>query len=208
MSCEVEQINNEVDNEVDNDEVEFVELLNHDDYEISTTHPFIIRRRIDGFIPKESINKTTGYVYVKLNNKPYRKHRLIALQFIDNPNNLPEVDHINHDKSDYHLENLRWVSHSINQRNQSSYNGVQAHYVDSIPDDSIVVDFYETQTERHEFEGYYYNDGVFYYDNDMNYRILNIHTVKCGAQFVSMRSKNNNKVSVYINRFLEQLNIN
>ena len=128
------------------------------------------------------------------------------MQFIENPNNYNEIDHINHDKSDYHIENLRWVSRSINQRNKSSYKGVQAHYVDKIPDDAIVVDFYNTRTERHEFEGYFYydNDGTFYYDNDMNYRILNINTTKCGPQFVSMISKNNKQVAVYINRFLEQ----
>ena len=183
--------------------VEFVSLLNHDDYEILNIYPFTIRRKDNHYEVKES-NDGKGYWRVSLNRKSYKKHRLIALQFIDNPNNYDDIDHINHDRSDYHIENLRWVSRSINQCNKTSHKGVQYEYVDKIPDKSIVVDFYNTRTERHEFEGYYYNDGTFYYDNDMNYRILNINTTKCGAQFVSMRSKNNSKVAVYINIFLEQ----
>ena len=40
--------------------------------------------------------------------------RLIATAFIDNPLNLNEVDHINYDRKDYSIANLRWVSHAEN----------------------------------------------------------------------------------------------
>ena len=90
-----EQIN--VENDVD----EFVTLLEHDDYEILNQYPFTIRRIRDHFIPSESI--MNGYSSVNLNRIPYKKHILIAKQFIPNPNNLPQVDHLNHDRSDYHL---------------------------------------------------------------------------------------------------------
>jgi hypothetical protein len=46
-------------------------------------------------------------------------HRLIAKMFIPNPDNLSDVDHINHNKLDNRLENLRWVSSSDNNRNMS-----------------------------------------------------------------------------------------
>ena len=42
--------------------------------------------------------------------------RLLALAFIPNPDNLPEVDHINFDRQDFSLENLRWISHAENVR--------------------------------------------------------------------------------------------
>ena len=197
MDVRVEESN------VDNEVVEFVPLLNHDDYEILTVYPFTIRRRDNHYVVKESI-QSNGYVYVCLNKKQYSKHRLIAIQFIPNPNNYDEIDHINHDRSDNHLSNLRWVSSSTNNRNRTIYNGIQVRYVDNIPDDSIAVDYYETRTERYEFEGYYYHNGVFYYDNEMNYRVLNINITKCGSRFVNIRDINSNSITVYINRFLKQ----
>jgi hypothetical protein len=48
-----------------------------------------------------------------------RVHRFIAQMLIPNPNNLSDVDHINHNRLDNRLENLRWVSHRDNGRNQS-----------------------------------------------------------------------------------------
>jgi hypothetical protein len=59
-----------------------------------------------------------GYSCVLLykNNKPKRFtiHRLLGLLFIPNPDNKPFIDHINRIKTDYRLENLRWVTNSEN----------------------------------------------------------------------------------------------
>ena len=46
-------------------------------------------------------------------------HRLIATHFIPNPNNLPCIDHINRNKTDNRIENLRWASYSTNNRNKT-----------------------------------------------------------------------------------------
>lgn len=67
-----------------------------------------------------------GYLWVKLSKyvngekerKKYRIHRLLALQYIPNPNNLPEVDHIDRNKKNNSLDNLRWVSRVENRRNR------------------------------------------------------------------------------------------
>ena len=45
-------------------------------------------------------------------------HRLVAESFIENPHNYSEIDHINQDKLDNRVENLRWVSKSMNQHNR------------------------------------------------------------------------------------------
>ena len=59
-----------------------------------------------------------GYWRVKLCNgntqKEYFLHRLIAQAFIPNPENKPEINHINGIKTDNRIENLEWVTRSEN----------------------------------------------------------------------------------------------
>ena len=67
---------------------------------------------------------TEGYKFINLSKnskqKHFRIHRLLAIHFIENPNNYPVVDHIDINKQNNNLENLRWVTKSINNRNQEN----------------------------------------------------------------------------------------
>lgn len=69
-------------------------------------------------ILKPNKNKKSGYLYICLsrNNKKktFRVHRLVALHFISNPNNLPEVNHIDEDKSNNVWTNLEWCTSEYN----------------------------------------------------------------------------------------------
>lgn len=66
-----------------------------------------------GRILKSELDKY-GYPVVTLSvNKKartYKVHRLIAMTFLENPNNLPQVDHINSIRYDNRPENLRWCT--------------------------------------------------------------------------------------------------
>ena len=70
-----------------------------------------------GRIIKQYIS-TNGYLRICLclegKVKSFATHRLVAKSFIENPNNYSEVDHINCIKTNNCVENLRWVSHSLN----------------------------------------------------------------------------------------------
>lgn len=71
---------------------------------------------------KLRIMKTTlnhkGYLMIRLckdgKSKGYLVHRLVANAFIPNPNNLPQVNHINEAKEDNRVENLEWCTNEYN----------------------------------------------------------------------------------------------
>jgi hypothetical protein len=65
---------------------------------------------------KPTLN-TCGYYVIRINKKTETIHRLLALQFIPNPENLPMIDHIDQNKTNNNLDNLRWCSKSTNEQN-------------------------------------------------------------------------------------------
>lgn len=61
-----------------------------------------------------------GYISVSLCKdgieKTFNVHRLVAKTFIQNPNNLPEVNHIDGNKENNCVDNLEWVTRSENMQ--------------------------------------------------------------------------------------------
>ena len=72
-------------------------------------------------------NGGKGYRQIRLCNgiddrKKMYIHRLVGIHYIPNPDpiNKPEIDHINRNKCDNRVENLRWVNRSENNLNKDN----------------------------------------------------------------------------------------
>nr|UWI01026.1 MAG: zinc-binding loop region of homing endonuclease [Bacteriophage sp.] len=77
--------------------------------------------------------KDNGYYTVSINGNNEYVHRLVAKAFIDNPNNLNEINHKDEDKSNNRVDNLEWCTKSYNVSYSKSkiikiYNGTETIY--------------------------------------------------------------------------------
>lgn len=75
-----------------------------------------------------------GYKHVKLydgkgNPKSFTVHKIVAITFINNPNNYVEINHLDHNKHNNHVNNLEWttrsenIKHSYLMRDSKTYKG-------------------------------------------------------------------------------------
>ena len=75
-----------------------------------------------GKITKDVRSTSNRYPLISFRNfkikKDYLIHRLVALTFLQNPENKPEVDHIDRDMENYKLNNLRWATRAENLKNR------------------------------------------------------------------------------------------
>ncbi|UIE13738.1 HNH endonuclease family protein [Enterococcus phage EFap02] len=81
-----------------------------------------------------------GYLYVVLskNNKtkPFTVHHLVAEAFIPNPENKPQVNHIDEDKTNNVVSNLEWMTakennnHGTRNLRSAIYNGTKIKAID------------------------------------------------------------------------------
>lgn len=70
----------------------------------------ILKPKIDGGYSRITLCKEKQL-------KTYLIHRLLAIQFIPNPENLSQIDHIDRNKQNNNLANLRWSNCQSNNRN-------------------------------------------------------------------------------------------
>ncbi len=94
----------------------------YDNYSVSNLGNVKINK--SGRILKSGLN-ARGYYRIGLKNDKQRSffyvHRLVALAFIENTENKTIVDHINNDKLNNNLTNLRWATNAENAQNAIVY---------------------------------------------------------------------------------------
>lgn len=174
----------------ENKDEDYEVLKMNPDYKIGKNYPYPIRKIIKEK-PKKKKGKTKPkqeeeklkdtpiteyinrifYVNVRLGNKTVKKHRVVAEQWIPNPENKPEVDHINQNPIDNHIDNLRWVTEKENMGNRRGYRGKAHERFDQLPENCQVIKKYND----HEIKNLFYNGQDIYKYETLNnkYRKLN-----------------------------------
>ena len=177
---------------------EFEPLTNFNEYEIKLVDGNAkIRRISDGFEPKYTLHKYTGYYQLRLSKRYYLLHRIIAQHYINHDDQHDVIDHIDRNRINYNIMNLRWTTQQENTKNKSSQSGVKYKYVDDIPDNSVSILRYN----NHFFKDYYYANNTFYYWTGINFRILPKLIDRNDYEYVWMVDINNKKAKIYINKW-------
>ena len=196
---ELSEIINETNEEEDNWET----LKNHEDYEICKNYPHQIRKKSNKYIISEHEDKDGYIICSNIDGKQRKKHRLIAFQWIPNPDNLPQVDHKNRIPNDNHIENLRFVSNRENGKNRGHYKEIKFDFLDEIPSEAIKVDEYN----NNEFEGLYFHEDKFYQFNGIQYRKLLIRESATNIKMVRAYDVNGIRRTIYYTKFKREYDI-
>lgn len=90
-------------------------------------------------IRRSGIGSGGGYVYIDLDGKTYLLHRIVASLFLENPENLTDVNHKDGDRSNNNVNNLEWISKSDNQKH--AYSVLKRKRTSKLNDEQIVEVF-------------------------------------------------------------------
>lgn len=73
------------------------------------------KQKNEGFV-EERFGK---YIHVDIAGKCFSVHRMVGISFIPNPLNLPQINHIDENRSNNDVDNLEWVTNKQNQEKKS-----------------------------------------------------------------------------------------
>ena len=96
----------------------FEKVKNYENYSVNEMGIVINNKTGKVLKQYKHVKRNSGYMSVFLYNKDGRKmffvHRLVALTFIPNPHNLPQVNHKDENTLNNRVENLEWCDAKYN----------------------------------------------------------------------------------------------
>jgi hypothetical protein len=185
------------------DDNEWEVLRVADNYEINR-NTLAIRHRVTGIAPTISICRHTGYFHFTINSTSYKLHRVVALQFVPNPDpaRFPFVDHIDRNKTNNNINNLRWVTHAFNNRNLKSNTRHTFEWVDALADGFLQVPAYG----NYNFNELFYSQGNFYVKIGEQFRRLEVKRHRT-TPVVYARDIQGRKIQIYLGKIMRDYNL-
>ncbi|CAL6100142.1 HNH_endonuclease [Hexamita inflata] len=142
-----------------------------------------------------------GYFVINLKNEDgwsmFNVHSLVANAFLGLKPTGFQVDHIDRNRQNNCLENLRYVSVSDNQKNKTSYKGHSAEYFNQLPNSCVQLKSYG----KHIFDRYFIDQNtkqIYSFDNNQYLKITLTTDRKC--QKYVIKNILNKQVSVFLSK--------
>jgi len=141
--------------------------MNKNEPEFWKAHPDFEKLEVSSFGRVRSVKGhyytsspyTGGYLQVgfSVNGKRITKsvHRLVAETFLSNPDNLPQVNHKDGDRTNNNVSNLEWCTASYNQNYREKYGKSQGHPVFAVNLTNLKAYWFRSQREAGRALGVY-----------------------------------------------------
>ena len=115
---------------------------NGEKYSICMDYPYDVRNDNTGRILKPHLAKR-GYYQIRLYKnshcKNYYHHVLIWISHFGSYDKTKfDIDHIDHNRTNNHIDNLRLVSKSLNNINRGNQNSKHFEYYNDLPDKTVI----------------------------------------------------------------------